>query len=339
VSGRLELTDASPAAVAAMLRFFTNGTFPDGAPMTELLVLCERQGLNLVHHHAQPEPFWSLKLNNYSPKSAYIELNSARVSAPGERYQATAALEACAALVKECLDVDNVFYLLEMAPMLGVSLASLAEKEEDTASKQWPLHVNTEEEVERYTMRNQWSLSGKESLSGADLLNSETLDRHSMRRPSRVHQGSLPELFSACLDLAAGRALLQTSSLTITVPHSVPDVPHCTESPHPPPCSLVCPLAASSCLVRPGLPSAHSSTLQLDRNVMFTRGVPVSVPTRTRRILLFPRRRSARRRRRRRPGGVRPPAVGRPLRHPGARGAGCARRGHRAGSNHALGRG
>ena len=70
---------------------------------------------------------------------------------------------------------DNVFYLLELAPMLGVSLASLAEKEEDTASKRWPLTGKTEEEADRYRMRNQWSLSGKESLSGAEMLDRYTM--------------------------------------------------------------------------------------------------------------------------------------------------------------------
>ena len=75
VSGRLELADSSPAAVAAMLRFFTTGTFPDSAPMTELLVLCER-------------------------------------------YQATAALEACAALVKECIDVVGRCSLTGSNPVL-----------------------------------------------------------------------------------------------------------------------------------------------------------------------------------------------------------------------------
>jgi hypothetical protein len=42
------------------------------------------RGLTLVQYSAQPEPFLSLKLNNYPPKSACVELNSARVEAPGK---------------------------------------------------------------------------------------------------------------------------------------------------------------------------------------------------------------------------------------------------------------
>ena len=50
------------------------------AGMPGVTLTCNRQGLTLVHYSAQPEPFLSLELNNYAPKSAYVELNSARVS-------------------------------------------------------------------------------------------------------------------------------------------------------------------------------------------------------------------------------------------------------------------
>ena len=56
---------------------------PFGGVTLDLLPVTARgvhgRGLTLVHYSAQPEPFLSLKLNNYSLKSAYVELNSARV--------------------------------------------------------------------------------------------------------------------------------------------------------------------------------------------------------------------------------------------------------------------
>lgn len=84
ITGRLDLgTDFSPLAVAAMLHFFYAGDFPEGTPVTEMLVLCER-------------------------------------------YQAALALERIARVViDECAAVDNVFYLLELAPLLGASLAAM----------------------------------------------------------------------------------------------------------------------------------------------------------------------------------------------------------------------
>jgi hypothetical protein len=97
-TGRLELPagiggGCSPLAVAAMLHFFYAGHFPEGAPVTELLVLCER-------------------------------------------YQATAALRVIAhTALDECATADNVLCLLELAPLLGVSLTALRENESRRGGK------------------------------------------------------------------------------------------------------------------------------------------------------------------------------------------------------------